>query len=110
MGDVLAVREEYRLKSWTQIIREQQSSGLTKRAFCEQHGITECQFYYWLKKVRQAVIETAQPQLVALPVQTDDTPEIMRIEWGNAKLELPGTVDMDAVSALLRSIQAIYHA
>lgn len=59
MGDVLAVREEYRLKHWTQIIREQQSSGLTKRVFCEQHGITERQFYYWLKKVRQAVIETA---------------------------------------------------
>ncbi len=46
---------------------------------------------------------------MALPLQKDNTSEIMRIDWGDAKLEFPGSVDMDAVFALLRSIQAIYH-
>lgn len=103
----MAVRDAYRLNDWAQIIQEQQASGLTKREFCQQNGITERQFYYWLKKVRQAVIETAQPQLVELRPQDCATAGTLKIEWGEAKLELPGAVDMDAVAALLRSIQAI---
>lgn len=107
MESVLAVREAYRLSDWAQIVQEQQASGLNKREFCQQNGITERQFYYWLKKVRQAVVETAQPQLVELRPQDSTAAETLKIEWGEAKLELPGAVDMDAVAVLLRSIQAI---
>ena len=107
MESVLAVREAYRLSDWARIVQEQQASGLNKREFCQQNGITERQFYYWLKKVRQAVIETAQPHLVELRPQDSTATGILKIEWGEAKLELPGAVDMDAVAVLLRSIQAI---
>ena len=41
MGDVLAVRDEYRMQQWTEIIRERQESGLTVKDYCAQHGISE---------------------------------------------------------------------
>ena len=41
MEDVLAVRDNYRMEQWAQIIQECQQSGLTNRAFCMQHHISE---------------------------------------------------------------------
>ena len=66
MEDVLAIRDEYRLQEWSQIIQAGQNSGLSKREFCRQNGISERQYYYWLKKLRETVAETASPRLVHL--------------------------------------------
>lgn len=41
MADVLAVRNEYRLQTWTEIIRECRESGLSNREFCAQQSIRE---------------------------------------------------------------------
>ena len=56
MGDVLQIRDGYRLQQWTQIIQQCKSSGLTNKAFCAQNGISEKTYYYWLKKMRTAVV------------------------------------------------------
>lgn len=34
---------------------------------------------------------------------------LLKIEMGEARLELPETVDMDAVAAILKSLQAVDH-
>lgn len=64
MADVLAVRDEYREQAWAMLIQECNSSGLTKREFCQQRGISEKSFYYWLRKLRSQMAEVARPQLV----------------------------------------------
>ena len=48
MADVLAVRDEYRVQTWAMLIQECNNSDLTKHQFCQQHGISEKRFYYWL--------------------------------------------------------------
>ena len=73
MADVLAVRDEYRAQTWAMLIQECNNSGLTKREFCQQRGISEKIFYYWLRKLRSQMAEAAGPQLVPLdaPVISD---------------------------------------
>ena len=96
----------YRVRQWAAIIRECNASGLSNREFCKQRGITEKTFYYWLRKFRSQMAEAAAPQLVQLepvPVQ-DDT---LQIQYRGAELKLPAGVDMDAVAALLRSLQVL---
>ena len=66
MGEALAVRDAYRAQEWAMLIRECSASGLTKREFCQQRGISEKSFYYWLKKLRTHMVEAAVPQLVQL--------------------------------------------
>ena len=66
MGEVLAVRNEYRAQNWVQVIQECRASGLTNRAFCRQRGIPEKKFYYWLRKLRTQALEAAQPQIVPI--------------------------------------------
>ena len=106
MADVLAVRDEYRAQAWAMLIQECNNSGLTKREFCQQRGISEKSFYYWLRKLRSQMVEAAGPQLVQLdpvPVQND----MLQIQYRGAELKLPAGVDIDAVATLLRSIQAL---
>lgn len=106
MADVLAVRDEYRAQNWAMVIRECNASGLSNRAFCAQRGISEKSYYYWLRKLRGQMAEAAAPQLVQLEpnsVQED----LLQIQYRGAELKLPAGVDMDAVSALLRSIQSL---
>ena len=106
MADVLAVRDEYRAQTWAMLIQECNNSGLTKRAFCQQRGISEKSFYYWLRKLRSQMAEAAGPQLVQLnsvPVAED----MLQIQYRGAELKLPAGVDIDAVATLLRSLQTL---
>ena len=106
MADVLAVRNEYRAQVWATLIQECNSSGLTKREFCQKRGISEKSFYYWLRKLRSQMAEATGPRLVPLdsvPVSED----ILQIQYRGAELKLPATVDIDAVAVLLRSLQSL---
>ena len=106
MADVLAMRDEYRAQTWAMLIQECNDSGLTKREFCQQRGISEKSFYYWLRKLRSHMAETAGPRLVQIdpvPVQND----MLEIQYRGAEFKLPAGVDIDAVAALLRSLQSL---
>ena len=108
MEDVLAVRDNYRMEQWAQIIQECQQSGLTNRAFCMQHHISEKSYYYWLRKLRNAAA-SSQPHLVQLdgcPAEEQQS-DRLSIQFHGARLELPSTIDMEAVAALLRSLQQL---
>ena len=106
MADVLAVRDEYRAQNWAMVIQECGNSGLSNREFCSQRGISEKTYYYWLRKLRSQMAETVAPQLVPLePVAELD--DLLQIQYRGAELKLPAGVDMDAVAAILRSLQSL---
>ena len=106
MADVLAVRDAYRAQQWETVVQECAASGLSNREFCRQRGIPEKSFYYWQRKLRQQIVEAASPQLVPLePVAAPE--DLLQIQYRGAELKLPAGVDMDAVAALLRSLQSL---
>ena len=106
MADVLAVRDEYRIQQWAVLIQECSASGLTNKEFCRQRGISEKSFYYWQRKLRQQIVEATSPQLVQLEPQPE-TEDLLQIQYRGAELRLPCGVDLEAVAALLRSIQSL---
>ena len=106
MADVLAVRDEYRAQNWAMVIQECSSSGLSNREFCKQRGISEKTYYYWLRKLRSQMAEATAPQLAQLePAPEPD--DMLQIQYRGVELKLPVGVDMDAVAALLRPLQAL---
>lgn len=50
---------------WRLLIGEQQTSGLTARAFCKRDGISESQFYAWRSKI--AAREIGPPEVDSPP-------------------------------------------
>ena len=105
MADVLAVRDEYRAQTWAMLIQECNNSGLTKREFCQQRGISEKSFYYWLRKLRSQMAEATGPQLVQLD-SISVAEDVLQIRYRGAELKLPSGVDIETVATLLRSIQS----
>ena len=63
-----------RLDFWRQLIAKQQQGGVSVRAFCQQHRISEYSFYHWSKRLREqlpmkfALVETSQSASVAVAV------------------------------------------
>ena len=106
MSDVLEVRNSYRAENWAMLIQECNSSGLTKREFCQQRGISEKSYYYWLRKLRSQIVTSSTPQLVQLDPESR-TDDMLQIRYRGAELNIPSNVDMDAVAILLRSLQAL---
>ena len=106
MTDILAVRDEYRAQQWAKLIQECKASGMSNKDFCIQRGVSEKSFYYWQKKLRTKLAKAAAPQLVQLDSVSVPT-ELLQISFRGAELKLPVGVDMDAVSAILRSIQSL---
>ena len=106
MADVLAVRNEYRLQSWMEIIRECEESGLSNREFCSQRGISEKTYYYWLRKVRTAAATIIEPQLVRLDnPEVSGTEQMFEIRYGRAELRLPEDVDLKSLAVFLNTLR-----
>ena len=105
MENVIQVRNEYRKQQWAQIIQECQSSGLSNKEYCRQHGISEKSYYYWLKKLRTAVAGN-MPQIVEMePPSGMEDKVYIRIR--GAELTLPAGTDAEAITAILRSLQQL---
>ncbi len=49
------VTADYRMSQWAQIIKERQNSGQTIKEFCVDRGIKEGAYFYWQRKLREAV-------------------------------------------------------
>jgi len=64
MGKALALRTEYRLQQWARIADECSKSGMTNKDFCISRGISEKNYYYWLRRLREAAADAIGPQLV----------------------------------------------
>lgn len=68
------VAADFRLQEWAAQIRECQSrpAGMSVVGWCACHGITKANYYYRLRRVREACLETMQGEITAqqiIPVQ-----------------------------------------
>jgi transposase-like protein len=82
--------QEERHQWWRQLVAQQEQSGLSVRAFCQQHRTNEPSFYQWRKRlaarlpVKFALVETGRnaPARGAAVELTLPTGERLRIEPG----------------------------
>ncbi len=73
-SETTMIAEKCRLQEWAAQIRDCQSrpAGMTVVSWCACHGITKADYYYRLRRVREACPETIQGEISAqqiVPVQ-----------------------------------------
>ena len=79
--------QEIRLKQWAEIIESANKSGLPRRQWLEENGITKDAFYYWYRKVRRYYAE----QKGIMPVANEGTSyELVEVPVV-AKPDIPAT-------------------
>jgi hypothetical protein len=82
--------QEERHQRWRQLVAQQQQSGLSIRAFCQQYRTNEHSFYQWRKRlaaqlpVKFALVDTSRnaPARAAAVELTLASGERLRIEPG----------------------------
>lgn len=90
--DTRLVTKQIRIQQWAGIIKSRVESGLTINEYCNANGLTKHQYYYWLKKVREAAIEESGLQFIEVP-QEDETLTCsqegsIQIQIGNATVNV----------------------
>lgn len=72
------VAEQIRLQQWADQIRDCQNrpSDMKGDVWCQEHGITKANYYYRLRRVREACLELCDPvpSFVELTTQPESTP------------------------------------
>jgi hypothetical protein len=77
-------------KKWTELIRQQQESGLAVSVFCRNRGFSDQAFYYWRKRL--SVREPVRFALVAADAATttDAAPIELLLASGDRLRIAPG--------------------
>ncbi len=75
-SETTQVAERCRFQEWAAQIRDCQNrpSGMSIVGWCACHGITKANYYYRLRRVREACLETIQEEMPAqqmVPVQSE---------------------------------------
>ena len=65
--DTKLAAAQVRLQQWAAIVRERKESGLKVDDYCEAHNISRNAYYYWLRKLREAALESQGSRFVELP-------------------------------------------
>ena len=105
-----------RLSKWQQLVNQQRASGLSIRCWCEQNALTEQQFYYRLRQVREAVLDKIEScsdvQLVRLPeIETPTALVLQRsqssiiVRHGTTSIEFSPDSDMQQIAQFVRSLE-----
>lgn len=63
---VLKFKETVNIEDWKAQVAQRVASKLTVSAWCKQNNMTEQQYYYRLRKVREAAIDSIETQSISL--------------------------------------------
>ena len=56
-------------EQFLQLLHEQQTSGLSVKAYCKEHGISQSTFYFWKRKFQSSPISVEGASGLLVPVQ-----------------------------------------
>ena len=119
-SETTIVAEQCRLQEWAAQIRDCQSrpSGMSVVEWCAGHGITKANYYYRLRRVRKACLETIQTKMPAqqvVPVrpgllqhqeQEDGNPQPgLDISIKGFSIHVTGATSMPLLAEVLRVVQ-----
>jgi len=103
-------RDEAKAQLWRDRFTQHQHSGLSVRAFCTQHGLSEKQFYVWRRNLlgsrrpAKATPPTPLPAFVPIRLLAEPTAEITFPS--ELVVTLPLATDPTLVTRFLAAVRA----
>ncbi|MCR1900307.1 helix-turn-helix domain containing protein [Irregularibacter muris] len=118
MATMKSVQHEMLVEKWRKIIAERMQSGMPVKPWCKERGISEGQYYYWLKVIREeslikagTLAVTGGPQFAEVKQIEPKTPmnshrvcAVIQMENGMA-VEICNGADPDTISAILNILK-----
>lgn len=88
-------------QKWQEIIRNQDSSGLTIKSYCDEMGVGVASFYKWKKRFKDETPE--QISFVPAIIETKRN-EPITVSVGNATIELKKSFDEELFLKVLSTL------
>ena len=60
MNEIAKIKQDVKLRQWTEMIQQRKESGLTVSQWCTENGVNIKTYYYRLQKVRQAMCKETE--------------------------------------------------
>ena len=104
--DTRLAAQQVRLTEWAGIIHARNESGQTVKEFCSQNGITETQYFYWLRRVRAAALQDHASSFAELPapvqaqVSSPDVADVI-IELSSARIRVSNACNRNTLSMVM---------
>ena len=119
--DIQKLNKSGRLSEWAQMVRQCRNSGKTVSAWCAEHGINPKTYYYRLKRVCEAIPETARARNGSLPPSEEDPTftevtlpgeygkrnTAITVRFGNAEIEIWNGAEPATIEAALQALSRI---
>ncbi len=124
--DAQEVKRQYHLSKWRPIVQKCRTSGMTVKAWCKENNVSEQQFFYWQRRLREELCTSIQipknehkehqPTIFApIPVRNHHKetlqsasfiPDLV-ISIGDYRLELKNQTSPELLEALLKVIHHV---
>ena len=103
---------EERRARWKALLDNYKTSGERVEAWCKRHQVTERQFYYWRRKLRQVdepLLPTVKSQWVSLrldePVASPEHTLLVKV--GAATIEVRPGFEPSLLAEVVRTLQLL---
>ena len=125
MNQIQRIKTQHSIEHWQKVLLDQQASGLSACAYCQRHEIRENRFYYWLRKIREAIVatqpviartgqdpvtETQFAMVSAATVTVRNHPQNIPplvLRYGSVKLEIPEQTSPEILRRTLQALQDV---
>ena len=105
-----------RLSEWQHLVESQKGSGMSIRDWCKQNELTEQQFYYRLRHVREVILESLEsPQSASLvripcidncqPLKDKQSPVGIIVRYHSVAVEFPANTDASTIAGLIKELE-----
>ena len=101
---ITEIKTKVSIQEWQQRILDCQSSGMSVKAWCRANGISTGSYYFYLRKIRESVLE--ENQIVSLDLPKPVSSSGIRIESGGITITLPETVTPEQLTAVLSALKS----
>ena len=105
--------KQERLENWTARIMACRSSGMTVRAWCQENGLSEKTYYYWQRRLFQALSEQQQATQQPAFVEITSTPNVrpsggaaVTVRIAGAEADIYSGADAVTVETVLRILKS----
>jgi len=116
--DTRAVAHDIRLRHWAGMLKEQQESGRSIRAWCRENKVAEKTYYYWQRKLREVACEQmtalqaagisapgfAEVRTEPLALSETTTPSRICVETDRIRITTDSTYPPDKLASLIREL------
>ena len=108
--DTKAATTQIRLANWANIIKARNESGLTIDEYCEQNGLSRSAYFYWLRKLRYAALESQGPRFIELQeapqeIDPDRSTGKVTVEWSDIRINVSGPSARDTFAMVVEVLR-----